>query len=513
MSGTLLFERLDELVEDCGGAHGDWDDVLRRVEPAAPGRGLWLPRGRVLAWALALLALIVIFFATPAFGLLKNWIGRKDVPFTGKTAPFVVKRNFADMSIGSPPGMAPQAIAGQTRKVAVFHAFGRSFVLYLAPNRDGGFCWTLEGVGGGCSGKRPGPKPLYLRPGEIDPQLVSIEMAGQRASLWSPRAQVEIDGFVFIPEAATVSIEYENHRSVKVPFVYVSKPIDAGFFFYARPPGHRAVGTRPAVVIVSDARGKLLARSLIPYPDTPRARLTAYGRKMLPELRREQQRQRRGFLGPIPAPKPPFQHGSAEGVTVLAGSNGVVVMDTSHASARARQLLRRRNGYWACLDFFGPYYLSDPTGLAGDLKPGKAIQEMWLRNMPMPIAACEIKGGWAPRWRDPDPSHRDLFIPLTARGRSWHANRLAAQDLELFVHLLRSRGIAKLAGSALDRALARDFGERVVLLPSSKSPLALEEIGYVHTPGGATFYERSSLGRRFSVRIENGKLGLENGRA
>ena len=113
MSDALLFERLDELVDDCAGARGDWDDVLRRAENAArltaPRRRLRRPSRRVLAWGVAVASLLVIFFATPAFGLLRNWIGRKDVPFTGKTAPFVVKRNFADMSIGSPPGMAPPA--------------------------------------------------------------------------------------------------------------------------------------------------------------------------------------------------------------------------------------------------------------------------------------------------------------------------------------------------------------------------------------------------------------------
>ncbi len=514
MSDTLLFERLDELVEDCSGARGDWDDVLRRAEnaavPAAPGRRLRLPRKSVLAWAVVVASLLVILFATPAFGLLKNWIGRKDVPFAGKTAPPRVQVEFAD-SFGSGPFGGPGTLPGEARKVAVFHAFGKSFVLYMAPNRDGGFCWTVKGMGGGCLEKRPGPKPLYLRSGEVDPQLISIEMAGQ-APLRSHQLQAEIAGFVFVPEAATVSIEYENHKSVKVPFVYVSVPIDAGFVFYARPPGHRAVGTRPAAVIVRDAQGKLLARALIPYTDTPRPILTAYGRKMLPELRREQQRWRRELLGPIPAPKPPFRHGSAEGVTVLAGSNGVVVMDTSHASARARQLLERRDGYWACLDFFGPYHLNDPSGLGQGVKPGKAIQKMWLSNMPAP-AACEIGSTWTTVWRDPNAAQRYLYVPLSARGKSWLANSLAARDLEQFVHLLHARGIARLTGARLDQALARNFGKAVVLIPSSSSPLALKEIGYVHIPGGATFYERSSLGRRFSVRITNGRLELENGRA
>ncbi len=37
MSSTRLFDALDELVDDCSGEFGDWDEVLRRaaIAPAA----------------------------------------------------------------------------------------------------------------------------------------------------------------------------------------------------------------------------------------------------------------------------------------------------------------------------------------------------------------------------------------------------------------------------------------------------------------------------------------------
>ena len=184
MSDTVLFERLDELVDDCGGARGDWDDVRRRAHvaatPAAPGRRMRFPRKRVLAWALALVALVVIFFATPAFGLLKNWIGRKDVFFkSGKTAPFVVKREFAEMSYGSPSAWNPQAIASESRQVTIFQVFEKKFPLYVAPTRKGGFCWTISDFGGSCVPPHP-PAEMYALHGAVNMQLFDVAIGGYK---------------------------------------------------------------------------------------------------------------------------------------------------------------------------------------------------------------------------------------------------------------------------------------------------------------------------------------------
>jgi hypothetical protein len=498
MSDTLLYERLDELVDDCRDATCDWDDVLRRalaIEPPALSRPHRIRSRRALVWALA--SLLVILFATPAFGLLRDWIGRKDVPFTGKTAPFAVKREFADMSLGHPKSWDPQAIASESRKVTVFKAFGNEYVLYVAPTRKGGFCWTINGVGGSCA-RRP-TKLSY--PGElagnVNSGLLGVMIAMQRVPGTRAQFHGELAGVVTADNVASLRVEYEDHSWVQVPFVYVSKPIDAGFFLWGRPSGHRQVGKRPLAVSARDAEGKLIARVVVLH-DVRRPSRTPPAVVPVPPKPLPWQAQS--------VPKAPFQRGSAEGVSVVVGKNGVVVIDTSHAATRVQALIEP-GASWDCLAFFGPYHESDPTGLAMPLQPRISRQTMVLRGIPMPVAGCEISGYYGRRWRDPLATHRDVEIPLTARGKRYFADRAAADDLEEFVHLLHARGISKMSGVAIDSAISRNFGTEITRLASSSSLLVPRQIGYVHLRGGVIFYERSTTGRRFSVTIEHGRLG------
>ena len=123
MSDGRLFDAIDELTPPELREFGDWDDVLRRagivVGPpvrreaphAASLRRKLLTRRRLLAVALVVAALGALL-ATPAFGirqLLLDLVGRTNVRFSsGKSAPFEVKRQFFDLSLGAPPRMAPR---------------------------------------------------------------------------------------------------------------------------------------------------------------------------------------------------------------------------------------------------------------------------------------------------------------------------------------------------------------------------------------------------------------------
>jgi hypothetical protein len=266
MSDTLLFERLDQLVDDCSGARGDWNDVLGRsgIAAAAPPPRRWFASRRALIFAAVLALLLVILFATPAFGLLRDWIGRKDVRFNGKTAPLVVKREFAAMSLVSPKSWDPQAIVSESRKVIAFKAFGKEYVLYVAPTRKGGFCWTIVGMGGSCASARHEPRSYPDEPaGNVNSYLLGVVSGMQRVPGTRSQFHGELSGTVFAENAVSLRVEYEDHSFVRVPFIYVSKPIDAGFFFWGRPPGHRRVGTRPLAVSARDSHGKLIARVVV----------------------------------------------------------------------------------------------------------------------------------------------------------------------------------------------------------------------------------------------------------
>lgn len=56
-------------------------------------------------------------------------------------------------------------------------------------------------------------------------------------------------------------IRFEDDSSERIPFVWVSRPINAGLFLYDLPRAHWRKGKRPVVLTVEDARGKQLARS------------------------------------------------------------------------------------------------------------------------------------------------------------------------------------------------------------------------------------------------------------
>ncbi|HEX6699517.1 MAG TPA: hypothetical protein VF101_02190, partial [Gaiellaceae bacterium] len=141
MSDELLFDAIGELVPPPTGVFGDWNDVLRRAGiskpvvalPRAPARRRRRVTRRHVVAALLVVAVLCALVATPAFGIrrfLFGLAGRTDVPFTGKKAPYEIRREFFDLSLGAPPRMAPQAIESQARRVGVFRVFGRTHVLY-----------------------------------------------------------------------------------------------------------------------------------------------------------------------------------------------------------------------------------------------------------------------------------------------------------------------------------------------------------------------------------------------
>ena len=134
----------------------DWNDVLRRRQP---GRDRHL---RVLVAAAAVVAgLVAALLATPALGLVRDII-----PFWGAAkAPQPVVIEFASMNTGAPAGMSPRAVAGETREIGQFTFAGRSHTLWIAPAKDGGFCFEWIGGWGGCDTERSSESGVERRPG------------------------------------------------------------------------------------------------------------------------------------------------------------------------------------------------------------------------------------------------------------------------------------------------------------------------------------------------------------
>lgn len=237
----------------------DWSEVQRRA-----GRGN--RRSRLLA--LAVLAAVGAAIAAPALGL-----SGKVVHLFGSSepAPARVEESFATLDVGAPAGMATGVIAEQTRQVLEQPVGeGRRAVLWVAPTKAGGFCMTLglgkldsapHELGGGCDRDRVLPfAPGLSAPGPMSP-------AGKIL-----RGPVLYSGSVLIDEARTVRFDFEDGAQATVPLVWVSEPIDAGFFVYALPEEHWADGHHPTTASVEDESGKILAREPLHWFEfSPRA--------------------------------------------------------------------------------------------------------------------------------------------------------------------------------------------------------------------------------------------------
>jgi hypothetical protein len=428
---------LDQLVPQPE-TFGDWDDVLQRagiVKRALP------PRKVLVAAAAAVL--LVVLFATPAFGVLLDLIGRTTVPFTGAKAPTRVQRNFFDMSIAAPRGMGPHAIASQTRRVGTVG----SRALYVAPTREGGFCWELERSNGGCVTKRD--RKL----------LVGASLVQRRGG---PLRFRQVSGEVLTPTARSVAIEYADGTTKQLSFLWVTQPIDAGFFAFLVPPAHQTKA-QPRAVTIRDAHGKLLAREPL-----------VYGRPRIPPRHAPVKPPRRFHSPPLPAPSAPLQRGSANGVSVVVGANGVAEFHVANPELR--------NASWACFKFM-QYHRVVPfeMGYAPQTIRRNRIR---IASLPGPFDGCEVQPGWGRPWPDPHGYHSGAEIAFTARARRWFADRAAAREVVRYYRWSRHHPNAPTTG-----------------------------ITVTQRGSDTTYSVRSTTGKVFAITVRDRKVVHENVRA
>jgi hypothetical protein len=249
MIEPLLNEQLGTLAFTAG--EPDWTEVRRRA------RRLVARRLAARVGMAAFVGIAVVLTATPALGL------RAKLFSSGKPAPPAVVKDFAQLDVAAPHGMAPGVLAGEAREVmSVPLSTGERAVLRVAPTRAHGFCVDLSTSGpeaegaGGCDRDRSIPFSRGLSiPGPISPQGEIL------------KPPVVIDGDTFVRGAAKVQVRFQDGEVLQTPVVWVSAPIDAGFFVYEVPEGHWAPGHRPTELVLVDESGRELggAKSL-PWP-------------------------------------------------------------------------------------------------------------------------------------------------------------------------------------------------------------------------------------------------------
>jgi hypothetical protein len=240
----VLSARLGELQAAAG--EPDWAEVQRTARRlTSRRRGLRLGTGFATA-------LVAVLAATPAFGLRGQIV---QLFSGGEPAPAPVVKDFSQIDVGAPPGMATGVVAGEARDVLeVPLSTGKTAVVWVAPSRAGGFCVFVSESrhtmgGGGCDRDRRLPfAPGLSIPGPISPQ----------GEIMAP--PVLFGGDTLIHGAAKLKVEFEDGGSATAPVEWVSAPIDAGFFVYELPKEHWQAGHRPTALVLEDADGNELAR-------------------------------------------------------------------------------------------------------------------------------------------------------------------------------------------------------------------------------------------------------------
>jgi hypothetical protein len=242
----------------------DWNEVLAISNGGSAGlaqgqQGLSVfgstKRRRV---ALLLVAVVVLaIVAAPALGLTPPFLDF----FSSKHASKRVVHSFALLNVGAPRGMSPNVISGETRRVTSYRlANGKTMPLWVAPTRKGGFCFTF-GYGGGCATRN---EHQHDQPGDRNAAAIGLGEYGSRI----------LAGYVFDTRIARIEVRFRHAPAASVSLLWVSKPINAGFFLYEIPrklsPNARArrPGAGPAqpgvgpvaAVVALDVRGHEIAR-------------------------------------------------------------------------------------------------------------------------------------------------------------------------------------------------------------------------------------------------------------
>lgn len=484
-----LFEQVLEAYAPAGGRDDlDWADVLRRAGGARDGatRGR-LTRRAVLVAAVAA-ALLLFTLATPAFGLrqvlidlvtYENHGGREDVRFSeGTEAPLVTKRRFAELGRAG-PWENFRVQAARTRRFLV-DTGQRERVLMLAPTSRGGFCYRLQGAGGQCQRNSRPPAEMP----EATWWYRSRQLSGERVLVRG------VTGTVLDERIVRLSLEFNDGHDVDLPFVWVSAPINAGFFAYEVPRDRQEEPRIPIALAGYDARGNVVYRKeAIEYPQP------------IPEVSDAPRRRPRLRPDPPAFLLPPFRTASDRGATIKVGQAGVVLLDVRQLEPQLRAVLVGRLVYFRC---FGIVTRFGATSARGYSTHGVLGETAGSQLRADPLDGCDVEV-ITPDGRDLRPI---LEFAFTETGRRYFVDRTAARDLAVLVSYVRR--IRTLSRRDFASALWRRYGHRLVRLAHAGGRPLLGKLGYFAGEDSVTFVRLSPTGRRLFVELEGGRVVRRN---
>ena len=239
---ALLAERFAALAAT---DDGDWLDVCRRA------RRMRVRRAALLAAAVVAAALVT----APALGLHRivvDWLEAEPAP--GRT-----QLQFLQLGVGAPPGMDPGVVPNSARKVTELEHDGKIGVLWVAPTKRGGFCvvWTAF-FGGGCVSDRASlPTNVVRYRDDVKPILLGLSVSADPTDGGIVQS---FSGSLLEPKTERLVMTYADGEQAEVPVIWVTPPIDAGFYAYWIPKEHRRPRRHLAALTALDDTGSVLAR-------------------------------------------------------------------------------------------------------------------------------------------------------------------------------------------------------------------------------------------------------------
>jgi len=147
---------------------------------------------------------------------------------------------FTDLPHGSVPG-----IPGDVR--AASRIVGRldGHRIAAAPTRNGNYCEAFSAGNGGTGGCRVRLPLSKLKPAQRSGYLIGAGFRAARTHGVRGLTISAVEGSTLAAPGARLYIIYADQTRERMPLIWVSSPIDAGFFFHAIPAEHRRPGHWP----------------------------------------------------------------------------------------------------------------------------------------------------------------------------------------------------------------------------------------------------------------------------
>ena len=229
---------------------GDWNEVRRQ---ASRGR-----RRRQASVMFALVGAVAVVIASAyAFGHPIIDFG------SAPKGPEKVVNDFGSLEVGAPAGMAPGVLPEEARRITAVPIDGKEHVLWVAPTKQGGFCESWSQFIGGCRADRH------------DKFAKHIDVGG---------TQDVLAGSFFQATGSKLELKYADATTDEIPFVWVTAPIEAGFYLFRVPDAHRVDGHRPTSIRLLDDEGKVVAEDPVPFTQSAPPALVTHDLPGYPRL-------------------------------------------------------------------------------------------------------------------------------------------------------------------------------------------------------------------------------------